>query len=54
MDDSDLNYLHGILRRMDGDDEIRIGITTWTVNDLFWVVEAALQARVWVAEESAL
>ena len=47
MDDADLNYLHGILRRLDGDAEILIGLTVWTASDIGWVVEEALQAREW-------
>lgn len=53
MTDRDLEYLHSILRRMNGDAEIQIGITHWKVADLDWVVEEALQARAWARARQA-
>lgn len=41
--DDDLEYLHGILRRMDGEEEIQIGVTHWSVSDILSVVQMALQ-----------
>lgn len=52
MDDSDLNYLRRILSHMDGDDIIGIGITNWTVGDLGWVVDQAIEGRRLAAESA--
>ncbi len=43
MDRDDLEYLMRILTNMDGGEEIKIGITVWTVADLFHVVKGALR-----------
>jgi len=42
MERDDIEYLSSILGNMDGDEEIRIGITVWSANDLSEVVRYAL------------